>query len=89
MGEERKAEPPPAGCCSVGLKTVFNRRRTARFQSLFLNIFQFAFVGSVFLFNFMCLYGCASIPCLNLCFGECRFSICWLNFFIFFLGSRL
>ena len=34
-GEERKAEPLPAGGWSVGLKTVFNRRRYSSF-SLFV-----------------------------------------------------
>ena len=59
------------------------------FESLFWNIFQFVFVGSVFWFTFMCLHGCASIPSFESLFWRMPVLCLLVQFFdFFFLGSR-
>ena len=59
------------------------------FESMFWNIFQFALLVQFFGSLSCAFTGVHRFPRLNLCFGECRFSVCWFNFLIFFLGSRV
>ena len=51
-GEERKAEPPPTGGCSVGLNTVFNRRRYSSFSISVLEYIPVCFCWFSFLVQF-------------------------------------
>ena len=83
-GEERKAEPPLAGGCSVGLKTVFNRRRYNSFSISVLEYIPVCFCW----FSFLVQFHVPSRVCIDSLFESLfwRMSVLYLlvKFFDFF-----